>query len=63
MKIWNHFLSFGSMIKSKKSKHVRHLIWLATTWCIWKLITLVVFIATLPNVSQYIDEVKVFSWI
>jgi hypothetical protein len=57
MKIWNHFLSFGSMIKSKKSKHVRHLI------CIWKLITLVVFIATLPNVSQYIDEVKVFSWI
>lgn len=30
-----HFMAFGKMIKGKKQKRVKHLIWLAAIWNIW----------------------------
>ncbi|CAJ2653429.1 unnamed protein product [Trifolium pratense] len=59
---WNHFLSFGSLVKSKKGNQIRHLIWLATTWCLWKLRNNVVFNGALPDASKLVDDIKTFSW-
>jgi hypothetical protein len=60
---WDHSLSFGTLFKSKNGNHVRHLIWLATTWSIWKLRNNVTFNGDLPNVPQLLDNVKAISWI
>jgi hypothetical protein len=34
--VQQHFILFGELIKSKANKKHRHIIWLATTWCIWR---------------------------
>jgi hypothetical protein len=58
---WNHFQSFGALVKTKKGHRVRHLIWLATTWCIWNLRNQVIFNGAAPNVLKIVDEIKQFS--
>jgi hypothetical protein len=32
-----HFSMFGEVAKGKKSKQFWHIIWLTTTWCIWRM--------------------------
>jgi hypothetical protein len=59
---WNHFQAFGALVKCKNGNRVRHLIWLATTWCIWKLRNQIVFKGAAPNIPQLVDEIKYFSW-
>jgi hypothetical protein len=59
---WNHFQNFGTLVKSKNGNWVRHLIWLATTWCIWKLRNQILFNGAVPNVLQLVEEIKRFSW-
>jgi hypothetical protein len=59
---WNHFQVFGALVKSKNGSRVRHLIWLATTWCIWKLRNQIVFNGAAPDVTQLVEEIKRFSW-
>jgi hypothetical protein len=59
----NHFSKFGDMIKTKKGGRVRQLIWLATTWNIWKHRNSVIFNGVIPNVSSLVDEIKFGSWI
>jgi hypothetical protein len=34
---WQHFILFGKLAKGKYQVKFRHLIWLATTWSIWRL--------------------------
>jgi hypothetical protein len=60
---WNHFLCFGKMVKSKKGNRIRHLIWLATTWCIWKHRNNVIFNGGLPNANALLENIKAISWI
>ncbi|CAJ2673745.1 unnamed protein product [Trifolium pratense] len=60
---WNHFLLFGDMIKTKKGGCVNHLIWLATSWSIWKLRNNVIFNGFIPNTTSLVDDVKVCSWV
>ncbi|KAK2357157.1 hypothetical protein QL285_094457 [Trifolium repens] len=60
---WNHFVSFGDLSNSKVDGRVRHLIWLATTWIIWKHRNNVIFNGALPDTKLIIDEVKTFAWL
>jgi hypothetical protein len=40
-----------------KSHKVIHLIWLATTWCLWRLRNNVMFRGILPNLLIFIDQI------
>jgi hypothetical protein len=33
---WEHFFAFGALLENKKFEKARHVIWLATTWCLWR---------------------------
>ncbi|KAK2384525.1 hypothetical protein QL285_071861 [Trifolium repens] len=59
----NHFLLFGDMCKSKDDRRVRHLIWLATTWNIWKHRNNVIFNCVISDASVLLEEIKVTSWV
>jgi hypothetical protein len=59
----NHFSSFGELVKTKKGARVSHLIWLATTWNLWKLRNNVLFNGALPDASSLVDDIKDFSWV
>jgi hypothetical protein len=59
---WNHFVLFGESVNMKVDGRVRHLIWLATTWTIWKHRNNVIFNGVLPDAKFVINEIKTFSW-
>ncbi|GAU42970.1 hypothetical protein TSUD_188430 [Trifolium subterraneum] len=58
---WNHFNIFGSLLKTKRFEKVRHLIWLATTWSIWKLRNNVVFNGVTLSSSSLVNDIKTIS--
>jgi hypothetical protein len=60
---WNHFLLFGDLVKAKKIARVSYLIWLPTTWNIWKLRNNVIFNGSTPDGSSLLDDIKTTFWI
>ncbi|CAJ2628180.1 unnamed protein product [Trifolium pratense] len=59
----NHFFTFGDFLKSNKCGRVRHLIWLTTTWCLWKLRNNIIFRGEVAGVSKLFDNITTISWI
>jgi hypothetical protein len=59
---WKHFNDFGNIFKDKKEVKVRHLILLATTWCIWQLRNNIIFRGAIANHVQLVDQIKFISW-
>ncbi|CAJ2667257.1 unnamed protein product [Trifolium pratense] len=59
---WNHFSSFGALLKNKKYEKARHVIWLATTWCIWRARNNVVFRGEAINWKALEDKIIYISW-
>ncbi|KAK2424703.1 hypothetical protein QL285_035035 [Trifolium repens] len=60
--VQQHFLLFGDFIKSKVNKRFRHVIWLATTWCIWRWRNQIIFQGDRANVSTIVDQIIYMSW-
>ncbi|PNY05892.1 ribonuclease H [Trifolium pratense] len=60
---WKHFNFFGGIVKSKKGEKVKHLIWLVTTWCIWRLRNNIIFRGALADCAQLVDQIKLISWV
>jgi hypothetical protein len=59
-----HFLMFGDMVRLKKGGgRVSRLIWLATTWSIWKLRNDVIFNGVTPDASNLVNNIKTISWL
>jgi hypothetical protein len=60
---WNHFSLFGTLFNFQKGGRINHLLWLATTWNIWKLRNQVVFNGVTRNAFLLLDDIKSFSWL
>jgi hypothetical protein len=60
--IQEHFLLFGDLIKSKANKKHRHIIWLATTWCIWRLRNNLVFREDRATIFSLVNQIIYMSW-
>ncbi|XP_045797681.1 uncharacterized protein LOC123891843 [Trifolium pratense] len=60
---WYHFILFGDQFNVKDKGRVRYLVWLATTWNIWKLRNLVIFKGVIPDALSVVDAIKLFSWV
>jgi hypothetical protein len=63
--VQQHFFLFGDLIKSKaikvNNKH-RHIIWLATTWCIWRGRNNIVFREDQVTIGSSVDQIIYMSW-
>jgi hypothetical protein len=60
--VQQHFLMFGDLIKSNVNKRYRHVIWLATTWCIWRWRNQIVFRGDRVNISTLVDQIIYMLW-
>jgi hypothetical protein len=63
--VQQHFISFEELIKSKANKvtkRYRHIIWLATTWCIWRWRNNIIFRHDRVNFSSLVDQIIYMSW-
>jgi hypothetical protein len=58
-----HFLSFGRILKGKKTKGLWHIIWLATTWCIWRSRNNILFKGDSVNVSSLFNNILYIAWL
>jgi hypothetical protein len=48
--------------KGKKCFKVRHFIWFASTWCLWRLRNNIMFRDVVPNLLVMVDQIMYFSW-
>jgi hypothetical protein len=60
---YDHFTRFGQLFRHQKKGRINHLIWLATTWCIWNLRNQVVFNGATPDASTLFEDIKFYSWL
>jgi hypothetical protein len=60
--IHNHFTLFGDLLKGSNNKKFRHIIWLATTWSIWRKRNNILFRGEFVNVSSLVDQIIYITW-
>jgi hypothetical protein len=60
--IQNHFTLFGTCLKGSQNKKHRHIIWLATTWCIWRKRNNIVFRGESMNISSLVEQIIYIAW-
>jgi hypothetical protein len=61
--VTDHFLSFGSIIRGKNSKKLRHILWLATTWCIWRTRNNILFRGDHINFNSLVNQIVYIAWL
>jgi hypothetical protein len=54
---WSHFNNFGALAKNKKYLKVLHLIWLVTTWSLWRAHNNIMFGAEAVDLSSLVDQI------
>ena len=57
-----HFMAFGKLIKGKKQKRVKHLIWMAVIWNIWLTRNKVIFKEEATTILVMISGIKDCAW-
>jgi hypothetical protein len=60
--VWTHFNMSGTLVKGGGGSKVRQLIWLATTWCLWRIRNNIMFRGVLPNLLILVDQIMDISW-
>jgi hypothetical protein len=60
--IHDHFSHFGKLIKGGNGKKFRHIIWLATTWSLWKKRNNIIFRGEEVNIPSLVDHIIYFAW-
>jgi hypothetical protein len=61
--VTGHFLAFGSVFKGKNSKKLRYIIWLATTWCIWRTRNNIMFRGDHINIISLVNQIVYIAWL
>jgi hypothetical protein len=61
--VLDHLLSFGGIIKGKNTKRLRYIIWLATTWCIWRTRNNILFRGDYVNVTFLVNQILYIVWL
>ncbi|XP_045831366.1 uncharacterized protein LOC123922712 [Trifolium pratense] len=61
--VWKHFTTFGDLVKSKSLAKARHVIWLATTWSIWRTRNNIMFRGDVFNLALLVDQIIFISWV
>ncbi|CAJ2672610.1 uncharacterized protein LOC123895689 [Trifolium pratense] len=59
----DHFMAFGELFNVKDKWRIRHLVWLATTWNLWKVRNNVIFNGGIMDESALLEEIKLTSWL
>ncbi|XP_045809826.1 uncharacterized protein LOC123904180 [Trifolium pratense] len=59
----DHFMAFGELFNVKDKGRIRHLVWLATTWNLWKVRNNVIFNGDILDASALLEEIKLTSWL
>lgn len=58
----SHFVEFGKMVKGRKQKGVKHLIWMAVVWNIWLARNKVIFQGEVASVPSIVSGIKDVAW-
>ncbi|CAJ2634610.1 unnamed protein product [Trifolium pratense] len=58
----NHLIQFGVLITGSNNERFRHIIWLATTWSIWRMRNNIIFRGDFVNVSSLVDQIIYIAW-
>jgi hypothetical protein len=61
--VTEHFLTFGGIFKGKKTKGLRHIIWVATTWCIWRYRNNILFRGDSVNIYSLFNQILYIAWL
>lgn len=59
---WDHLKKHKIVIRGKKNRKIRFIVWVAVVWVIWGNRNRVVFRGGLPNVEQMLTHVKGLIW-
>ncbi|CAJ2641645.1 unnamed protein product [Trifolium pratense] len=59
---WQHFISFGALVKNKSYAKARHVIWLATTWSLWRARNNIMFRGDVINLQSLVNQIIYISW-
>jgi hypothetical protein len=54
-----HFIEFG---EGKIDKRYQHIIWLATTWCLWHMRNNILFRGDCVNISSLVNQIVYTAW-
>jgi hypothetical protein len=61
--VTDHFLSFGGIFSGKKTKKFRYIIWMATTWCIWRTRNIILFRGDPINIISLVNQIVYIAWL
>jgi hypothetical protein len=60
--IQSHFSDFGNLLKGSINKKYHHIIWLATTWCIWRKRNNIIFREESIHASSLVEQIVYIAW-
>jgi hypothetical protein len=52
---------FGTLVKNKGGSKVRHLIWLAIIWRLWRIRNNIMFRVVLTSLLVFVDQIRGFG--
>ncbi|CAJ2670509.1 unnamed protein product [Trifolium pratense] len=57
-----HFFAFGNLATGNINKRLHHIIWLATTWSIWRTRNNILFRGACIDIDSLTEKIIYFSW-
>jgi hypothetical protein len=61
--VTEHFIAFGGLLSGKKAKKFRYIIWMATTWCIWRTRNNILFRGAPINILSLVNQIVYIAWL